>query len=61
MTAWVTGPGTCGEGDAVELAQDAEVSQGLAVVPGGFAQGAIHVHVGQVHHAGCHDLVRVRL
>ena len=52
---------TCWEGSAVELAQDAEVAQRMAVVPGSLAHGAVHVHVGEIHHAGRHDLVCGRL
>ena len=48
---------TCREGSAVQLAQDAEVAQRGAAVPGGLAHGPVHVHIGQVHHAGRHDLV----
>ena len=52
---------TCWEGNAVKLAQDAEVAQRVAVVPGSLAHGAVHVHVGQVHNACRHDLVCGRL
>ena len=55
------GGATCWEGNAVELAQDAEVAQRVAVVPGSLAHRAVHIHIGQVHHAGRHDLVCGRL
>ena len=52
---------TCWEGNAVQLAQNAEVAQCVAVIPGCLAQGAVDVHIRQVHNTGCHDFICVCL
>ena len=52
---------TCREGEAVELADNAEVAQGAAVVPGRLAHWPIQIHIAQINNTHCHHLVCICL